>query len=324
MRPRVAPRARRMALSRVRAATRASSRFDRFAHAMSSTSPTAPSSRNIACLTSATRASRAVTSRVRQPRFDSGYASARRALIVSSSACAVARLTPGFNRPAVTMNRPSRGMPDILSLIAPQLGVGIWEMEAWWHDADDEVRPPFHHHRLTDDARIAAEQPLPQPVAEDGDLGSSGSIVVWLDRASDERLRGENGKQAAADARAVNPLRHLTPRQIECPAGEEAQAVEARGLFAPVVEVGQRGAGHRAGCCRRGRRVRPASDEDEEPVGLAKRKGPEHDRVNDAEDRGVRADAERQGQDGDGREAGTLAQQAQPEAYVINNVGHGP
>jgi hypothetical protein len=46
--------------------------------------------------------------------------------------------------------------------------------------------------------------------------------------------------------------------------------------------------------------------------------------VNDAEDRGVRADAERQSQDGDGREAGTLAQQAQPEACVINNVAHGP
>jgi hypothetical protein len=47
-------------------------------------------------------------------------------------------------------------------------------------------------------------------------------------------------------------------------------------------------------------------------------------RVNDAEDRGVRADAERQRQDGDGRKAGTLAQQPQPEAGVINDVAHGP
>ncbi|HEV8348169.1 MAG TPA: hypothetical protein VGQ16_16450 [Vicinamibacterales bacterium] len=46
--------------------------------------------------------------------------------------------------------------------------------------------------------------------------------------------------------------------------------------------------------------------------------------MNDAEDRGVRADAERQRQDGDGRKAGTLAQQPQPEAGVINDVAHGP
>ena len=185
---------------------------------------------------------------------------------------------------------------------APELGVDVGEMKAWWHDADHVMRPALHHDRLADDSRVAAEEPLPQRVAEHRDLVATGAIVVRLDRASEKRRRAEDAKQAAADARAVDALGQLAARQIERPSGKEAQTLEARSLRAPVLEVRQRSARHRAGCRR------AARDEHEQLVGVAKRSDGRAGFCLDDENRRVCADAERQRQDGDRRKTGVLAE----------------
>ena len=98
-RPRPAPSARRIAVSRRRDVARASSRFDTFAHAISSTRPTAPTSTSSAGFVSPTTASCTPASRTRQPLFVSGYAASSCALSASTSACAAAMLIARLQAP---------------------------------------------------------------------------------------------------------------------------------------------------------------------------------------------------------------------------------
>ena len=59
---------------------------------------------------------------------------------------------------------------------------------------------------------------------------------------------------------------------------------------------------------------------DHESVGLGIRERPEQDRVDHAEDGGVRADAEREGENGDEGEARRFAQLAKSEAKIIYHI----
>ena len=97
--PREAPSAARTAISGRLTVARASMRFATFAHAMSSTSPTAPSSISIQVRTAPTRCSWSVTTRTRIPLLQSGYSasSASATWFIRPDACAID--TPGFSRP---------------------------------------------------------------------------------------------------------------------------------------------------------------------------------------------------------------------------------
>src|SRR5439155_748515 len=77
----------------------------------------------------------------------------------------------------------------------------------------------------------------------------------------------------------------------------------------PVLEVGVRD--------ERPVAARPRLPQHHQPVRLAVGQGREHHAVDDAEDRGVGADAERQGDHRDGGERRLLAQRAQGKAYVL-------
>jgi hypothetical protein len=57
--------------------------------------------------------------------------------------------------------------------------------------------------------------------------------------------------------------------------------------------------------------------DDGEPVGIAVGHGAKQDAVDDAEDSGVRADAKRERQDGDEREAGALLEDANGKSEVL-------
>src|SRR5207245_11002116 len=56
-----------------------------------------------------------------------------------------------------------------------------------------------------------------------------------------------------------------------------------------------------------------------ERVRLVKWQRAQQDRIDHAEDRGIRADAEGEGEHGDGRESGILAQHAQAEAQILDH-----
>src|SRR5262249_50875042 len=63
-----------------------------------------------------------------------------------------------------------------------------------------------------------------------------------------------------------------------------------------------------------------AVPEDHEALGVGVGKGPEKERVGDAEDRGVRADAEAERQDGGEREAGALAEGTERVSKILDDV----
>ena len=84
MRPRLAPSAARMAISRRRAAARTNKRFARFAQAMSSTNPTAPSSTTTARRTPPTIESSRRCRSIVSPRDSANWSAICRAMPVSS------------------------------------------------------------------------------------------------------------------------------------------------------------------------------------------------------------------------------------------------
>ena len=105
---RPAPRAARIEKSRAVRADRASMRFDTLAQAMSSTSPTAPSSTHNVRPTAPTTCSCAGTSRTPHPALVSGCCRASSCAIVSSSDCAFASVAPGASRPMTRYIRCGR------------------------------------------------------------------------------------------------------------------------------------------------------------------------------------------------------------------------
>ena len=97
-------------------------------------------------------------------------------------------LTPGFSRPSrCTLRTPSTTSPR--SNADRQIDVGAAPHEALRHHADDRADCVVEPELAAEDARIAAELPLPEPVAQHDDrLGASAA----------HRRRSACGRGAAA------------------------------------------------------------------------------------------------------------------------------
>ena len=105
------------------------------------------------------------------------------------------------------------------------------------------------------------------------------------------------------------------------PRVEVARPGRAAGQAAAVAVAGRRRervAGRRRALARQAAAV---FDEDQ-PVGVRERQRPEQQRVHQAEDRGVGADADGEDQDGDDGEAGVAAQRAEGVAQVVQERVH--
>ena len=99
MRPRPAPRAARTAISLLRPTALASSMLARFAHAISSTTPTAASITQSVSWKLPTMSSRIRATATLSFVLLSGYFASRRAPIAAICACACSKVTPGFSFP---------------------------------------------------------------------------------------------------------------------------------------------------------------------------------------------------------------------------------
>ena len=102
MRPRLAPSAKRMVISRCLPMARTSSRFARFAQEMSRINPTAPSriARDVRALKLISVAKGTISAA--RPLFDCGYCAASPSEIELNSACADASVAPGRRRPTTS------------------------------------------------------------------------------------------------------------------------------------------------------------------------------------------------------------------------------
>lgn len=134
-----------------------------------------------------------------------------------------------------------------------------------------------------------------------------------------ERLHAERPQEIGGHARPRNELRLPASGQREPGGPERGQLLEGDGLAAPPHEL--RGV-HRH--CRI--HVRDLSDDaadDNESIGLVIGERPQQDTVDDREDRGVGADAERDAGHDDEAETAALADRARRVAHVLRQVIEG-
>ena len=203
----------------------------------------------------------------------------------------------------------------------PEIRVGLEDapLDAGWHHSDDRRHDSVEPDRLAEDLRVALESTLPEAVADEGhgrpilDL-----ILLSRDQSADLRLYVEHLEQARPAAydqhvlggRAVvlsaQDLRHRPKR----PDGLEAPRI-LPGLVFPV-----RRAAAIAGKLER------MSRERHETVLVLEAQGREQRRVDDAEDRRVGADAERERQSGHDGERGPASKSSEPVADVLANRCH--
>ena len=102
---------------------------------------------------------------------------------------------------AVTMlllgGNHGEGKPDVTP---------IREIESGLHHTDDRVRAAVDRYALADDRAIAREAPLPQALAQQGDVLTALSIFVGGEVAADHRVNAERREQVRGDPCPSNAL----------------------------------------------------------------------------------------------------------------------
>ncbi len=166
-RRRLAPSAARTPSSLVLALARASRRFATLAHAISSTSATAPASRFSVGRVAPTSCSCSGTTIAPLPSLETGYACSSRAATAVISACARSRPTPFLQpRHDAVVVRAARGGLGLHPAGIPDLAARR-KMEVRRHHADDRERARREAHGRAQRVRPAAEAPQPEIVADD-------------------------------------------------------------------------------------------------------------------------------------------------------------
>ena len=178
-------------------------------------------------------------------------------------------------------------------------------------DADDRERLAVHPQRRADQIRPRAELAAPQPVAEDDD-GRAAVSAVGVDEPAPQAWHDtEDVEERRRDVGAVDELRIARAREVRGRWGDGRRAGEDAALCRDVQVV------------RRRKRHRQASvaavEQLHETSGLVIRQRPQQHTVDDGEDGGVGADAEREGQRRDERESRLAPQHARGVADVLED-----
>src|SRR5438034_6609321 len=178
------------------------------------------------------------------------------------------------------------------------------------HNADHRVGLAVQRDRLPGDIRIAAKTPLPHWIAEHEDAVVAGLQVFGLKRASHERFDAKNLEHPLAKPDAGNGLGPVAARQRSTPSLRGSHPLETPALGAPVQKVRRRG------------RVPAMVQNRDDAFRLAVSEGLEQHAANDAENRSVRPNAERQRQHRDRGEARASGQHPQTVTSVLNDGPH--
>ena len=156
------------------------------------------------------------------------------------------------------------------------------------HDPDDLVRRAVDLDRAAEDRRVAGIPPLPEAVAEDRDLRPVRDVLLRREDTSPDRRHAEDGEQVRRHGPGGDALGVAVTRQVHLPVVPRRDLAERAAFLAIVVDlaIGNPGLVER----------RPAAPDHDGAVGLAPWQRAQQDGVDDAEDRRVRADAERERQ----------------------------
>ena len=202
-----------------------------------------------------------------------------------------------------------------LTLLGGALGLehdpeitGEQDLKVRGDDADDGVRFAVESHDAADDGRIAAEVAAPEPLA-DHDSMRGRRRIVRAERAARDRQDTKDVEESRRHRLAGNPFgQGAWSGQRPAAAGDGRHRGEGLVLFAPVHIVQRRDAV--AGGPGR------SFPEHHERIRIAVRQCPEQRRVEQAEDRGCRADAQGEDRDRECSEPGGSPQHASAVSKV--------
>src|ERR1022692_633061 len=118
----------------------------------------------------------------------------------------------------------------------------IRELKPWRHDPDDGLRDAVHNHLAAEHARVAAEAPLPEAVADDHHRVTA--LLVFLGRkcAPEARLGCQQVEKVGRDARRRDALRFATARQVKRNIHEQGGLLQ-RARVVPEAFIERRGDG---------------------------------------------------------------------------------
>ena len=158
-------------------------------------------------------------------------------------------------------------------------------------------------HGSSNSAQIAAKLPLPESVAQHDGKRHAVTVVGRCQRATGRRPRAEHveevaGHRAILDRYGFIGLERAVPIR-RTHRGEIVEAVRPR---PPVDEIRVRDLGAPTGL---------HATADDQPLLIREGKRPEHDRIGQREQGGVRTDPEREERDGDERQLGPCPHGAQ-------------
>ena len=179
-----------------------------------------------------------------------------------------------------------------------EVGLESKESKLLREDAHDLPRLSIDCDRPSQDFGVGAEAPLPIGFAEEDGQRGSGGVVLGSEDAPELGLHPQEGERSVGHAHRLDPLGLGEPRHRDLLVVPHADLVEDLTQVAVgemerwrLVDLVETEAGGRV----------PDPDE---RFRFVERKRLQEDAVDDAEDRGVRADAEREGSDRDQGEHG--------------------
>ncbi len=190
------------------------------------------------------------------------------------------------------------------------------EVEAAWQYANDGEGAAVEINRPAEDRGIGMELPLPNGIAEQDDLACSGEGFGFLEEAPHQRIDAEHLKKIGSDTNTGERLGITVTGEFEIVAGGEGVISSDVGVgLVALAEflVGVDGVGGGGPVA-----VENFGTDPEQTRGIAEGKRAQHERVDDREDRDVRADPEGKDDDGDEGEAAVAAQGAQGVAEVLH------
>ena len=127
----------------------------------------------------------------------------------------------------------------------PKLRAVAEELEASRHHADDGVDVSAQVDGTTHDIGIAAEPPLPQPLAQENHWRPIGQILLRRECAPEHRVDAEHRKQVGGDCLAAELLRLTRPDQIQASIPKSRHSFKDGVLNLPVQEISGR---HHVSC----------------------------------------------------------------------------
>jgi hypothetical protein len=178
------------------------------------------------------------------------------------------------------------------------------------------MRFAVQRHRLPDYVRIPTQGPLPEPVTEYHNSLVAGLILLQQKCPAERRFDPEHLEEISRNPRGLHPLGFPQTGEIRCPAGVYADRLERSGQVAISLKA--------VGRDRRFQVQRWVLMVDRYQLAWALvRQGPQKERVDGAEDRGVRPDSQRDRKHDDGREPPVAVKGAQRVAKVVTELVHG-